>query len=126
MKKILFLLVDILLLAYKIIRQIILPNKKSKGNILSGLYVFFIGTIERFFNFEHGSFNIAKVFRQKYIKQGLIIIGAFLFLLSSFEWAKNEKLINYKAANNSKQILSSVEKNKIFKTANEALKSYEN
>ncbi len=112
--KIFILLVDILQLAYKITRLIILPNKKAKGNILSSLYVFFIGTIEELFNFEHGFFRLANVFMQKHIKQGLMIIGAFLFLISSIEWTGNERQITHRTGNSPEQIHSIVE-NKTFK-----------
>ncbi len=109
--KILLLILDIFVLAYKIGKQIILPNKKRKGNILSSLYVFFIGTIEMLFNFEHGFFRLSSIFRQKHIKQGLIIIGAFLFLLSSIEWTGNEKQTIHRTGNSPEQIHSIVENN---------------
>lgn len=85
--KIFVLVLDILLFAFRILKQIVLPGKKRKGNILSSLFVFFVGTIERLFPFEHGFFKMAAIFKLKYLRQGVIIIGALLFLLSSFEWA---------------------------------------
>lgn len=80
-------LIDILLFAYKIISQIILPNKRTKGNVLTSLFTFFIGLIERLNQFEHGFFNIATLLKQKYVKRTVLIVGSVLFLLSSFEWA---------------------------------------
>lgn len=89
--KILILLFGILLFAFSIIRQIVLPNKRRKGNILSSLFIFFTGTIERLISFEHG-FKMAAIFKLKYCRQGVIIIGALLFLLSSFEWAAGSNI----------------------------------
>ena len=90
--KILILLFGILLFAFSIIRQIVLPNKRRKGNILSSLFIFFTGTIERLISFEHGFFKMAAIFKLKYCRQGVIIIGALLFLLSSFEWAAGSNI----------------------------------
>lgn len=96
-KKILFLFFDILIFGYNTIRQMRLPARQRKGNLLSSLYLFFIGIIERVGNFEHGIFRMTNVLRQKYVRQSLLIIAGLLFLLSSFEWA-NEK--NSNAAGN--------------------------
>ena len=81
------LLFGILFFALSIIKQIVLPNKRRKGNVLSSLFIFFTGTIERLIPFEHGVFKMAAIFKLKYFRQAVIITGALLFLLSSFEWA---------------------------------------
>ncbi|MDQ6763057.1 MAG: hypothetical protein M3015_10590 [Bacteroidota bacterium] len=86
------LVIDIFVLSYKIIRQISLPNRKRKGNLLSSLFVFFIGIIERLNIFEHGFFSMAVLFRKKYIKHGIFILGVILFLLSLFEWTGEERI----------------------------------
>ena len=95
--KISVLLFDILLFAYKVVTQLILPNKKRKGNILSSLFVFFVGTVKRISHFEHRSFRMAVVFNQKYVRHALFLIGAVLLLLSSFEWRNNEEAIAIEA-----------------------------
>jgi len=92
--KILILLHDILLFAFEVIKQIVLPTKKRKGNVLSSLFIFFVGLIERLIPFEHGLFKMARIFKLKYFKQGLIILGALLFLLSSFEWVSDQNSFN--------------------------------
>lgn len=95
--KVFFLLLDILLFAFRIVKQIVLPNKKRKGNILSSLFIFFIGTIGRLIPFEHGLFKMASVFKLRYLRQVVIIIGILLFVLSSFEWTGDQNSFNEQA-----------------------------
>lgn len=92
--KVLALLLDVGLYAIKIGKQIILPNRKRKGNLLSSLFVFFIGIIERLHFFEHGLFSMTAVFRKKYVKRTIFIIGFILFLLSLFEWTNDRRNSN--------------------------------
>lgn len=107
--KILLLLVDVVRFAFHTVKQVVLPNRKRKGNILSSLFIFFIGLMERLHQFEHGYFKPADVFKLKYLKQGIVITAAFLFFLSSFEW-KPIRELNYKAtAASSLQFLASSE-----------------
>ena len=91
-------LFDIILLAIGVIKQIVLPNRRRKGNILNSILVFFIGLVEILNHFEYGIFQMSKVFKHRYVRQGVIIATAFLFLLSSFEWT-NEKEINRTSLN---------------------------
>ena len=88
--KILQLLLDIARFAYNIVRQVILPTKSRKGNILTSLFVFFTGVIKKVSDFEHRSFRMTAVFNQKYIRKGFLLITASLLLLTSFEWINNE------------------------------------
>jgi hypothetical protein len=81
--KVFILLMDIVLLAIRTIKHIILPNRKTKGNILNSMFIFFIGTVEILNNFEHGIFQMAKIFKHRYIRKGLIITCSFLFLIAS-------------------------------------------
>ncbi len=90
--KVFLLLFDIILFTISVIKNIVLPNRKRKGNILNSLFVFFVGTVEIINHFEYGIFQMAKVFKHKYVRQGVIIISAFLFLLSSFEWTRNQEI----------------------------------
>ena len=90
--KVFILLLDIVLLTIRIITHIVLPNRKRKGNLLNSLFVFFVGTVEILNHFEYGIFQMAKVFKHKYVRQGVIIISAFLFLLSSFEWTRAQEI----------------------------------
>lgn len=92
--KIILLIVDISLFGYKLIKQIILPNRRKKGNLLTSLFVFFDGTLERIDRFEHGAFRMATILRQKYIKRCLLLIAGFLFLLSSLEFDSNKSFWN--------------------------------
>ena len=84
--KVFILLIEIILLIITTAGKVILPNKKRKGNILSSLFIFFIGVIEILNRFEIGLFQVAKLFRQKHVKQAIVIASAFLFLLTTFEW----------------------------------------
>jgi hypothetical protein len=90
--KVLVLLFDIILLTIGVIKEIVLPNRKRKGNLLNSLFVFFVGTVEILDHFEYGIFQMTKIFKHKYIRQGVIIISAFLFLLSSFEWTREQEI----------------------------------
>src|SRR5258708_39268614 len=71
-RKIFMLFLDITLFTIKIIKGIILPNRKTKGNILSSLFVFFIGAVEILNQFEHGIFQMTKVFKLKHVRKGVI------------------------------------------------------
>jgi len=84
--KVFFLIIDILHFGYNTAKQVILPCKRKKGNLLSSLFIFFVGIVERLDNFEYGVFLRADILRRKYIKQSLLIVAGILFLLSSFEW----------------------------------------
>ncbi|MDP4130331.1 MAG: hypothetical protein Q8918_14875 [Bacteroidota bacterium] len=85
-QKVLTVLMDILVFTYQIVRKIILPTLRRKGNVLSSLLVFFIGLLEMVVSFEKSVLRRPVVFTHKYVKHGLIIAVGFLFLLSSLEW----------------------------------------
>src|SRR5258708_9524311 len=84
--KIILLLIDILVFTYQIVRKVVLPARRRKGNILSSLLTFFVGLIERVMSFEKSILRQPVVFTHKYVKQALILAVGFLFLLSSVEW----------------------------------------
>jgi len=92
--KIFLLIIDILLFAFDTGGQLILPRKGKKGNVLSTIFIFFTGIIERLDGFEYGVFRMANLLKQKYIKQSLLIIATLLFLLSSFEWTGEKNIYN--------------------------------
>ncbi len=92
--KISFFTIDILVFAFNVWKQVILPGKRKKGNVLSSLFIFFTGILERIGSFEYGIFQMANVLKQKYIKQSLLLIAALLFLLSSFEWTGEKTIYN--------------------------------
>jgi hypothetical protein len=84
--KVFLLLMDVLVFTYQIVRKVILPTRRRKGNILSSLLSFFVGLMERVVSFERSILRQPVVFTHKYVRQGLIIAVGFLFLLSSVEW----------------------------------------
>jgi len=84
--KVLLLLMDILVFTFQVVRKVILPNRRRKGNVLSSVLTFFVGLLERIVTFERSILRLPVVFTHKYVKQGLIIVVGFLFLLSSIEW----------------------------------------
>ncbi len=90
--KILLLTVDILVFGCNIFRKIILPGRNSKGNMLTTIFIFFGGIIDRLNYFQNGSFNMASICRKKYVRQTILIVGGILFLLSLFEWMGDQKL----------------------------------
>lgn len=94
LSKVSLLIIDIFLFAYNTIRQVILPGKRKKGNLLSSLFIFFVGIIERLGSFEYGVFQAGNLLKQKYIKQSLIVVAGLLFLLSSFEWTGEKNIRN--------------------------------
>ncbi|MDQ2719857.1 MAG: hypothetical protein M3Z26_08890 [Bacteroidota bacterium] len=90
--KILLLVLDILVFGWNTFRRIILPGRNRKGNILSSLFIFFAGIIDRLNYFQHGTFNMASFTRKRYVRQSILIVGSILFLLSLLEWSGNQKL----------------------------------
>ena len=89
--KILLLVLDILVFGWNTLKQIILPGRNRRGNILSSLFIFFAGIIDRLNYFQHGTFNMASFTKKKYVKQTILIVGGILFLLSLFEWTGGQK-----------------------------------
>ena len=122
--KVFVLLLDIILLTITVIKRIVLPNRKKKGNILNSVFVFFIGTVEILNRFEHGVFQMTKIFKHRYIRQGVIIISTFLFLLSSFEWTRGQEINTSNTNANAVQLQAKVSRNiSIEKATNGIIKS---
>ena len=96
--KITLLCFDILLFTYHVGRRLVLPGKKKKGNILSSLFDFFVGTIKKVSQFEHRSFRMTAILSQKYIRKMVVVLASALLLLSSCEWVNNEIQAGNKAA----------------------------
>ncbi|MEO6868438.1 MAG: hypothetical protein ABI784_09785 [Ginsengibacter sp.] len=109
--KILLLVLDILVFGWYTIKKIILPGRNRKGNILSSLFTFFTGIVDRLNYFQHGTFNLASFTRRRYVRQTILIVGGILFLLSLFEWTGDQKL-NYSPTRYTEQ-LPSAENNAI-------------
>ena len=110
--KILLLILHVVCFTFQTVKQVVLPNRKRKGNILSSVFDFFIGIIEMLHQFELGYFKPANIYKLKYLKQGILITAAFLFFLSSFEWKPNLEL-NYKTTSASSQQFSTSSENTI-------------
>ena len=66
-------------------RQVILPNRRRKGNLLNTLFLFYIGFIESIQHFEHRQFKLSELFQNKLVRRGLMVFSFLLFLLTSFE-----------------------------------------
>ncbi|TAN01917.1 MAG: hypothetical protein EPN39_01080 [Chitinophagaceae bacterium] len=84
------------LLITKVVKQIVLPNRKRKGNLLSSLLLFFISLNDLVVTFSWG-FSVRFVLRWKHYdravflaKRAMLFAGFALFLLSSFEWSYPE------------------------------------
>lgn len=86
----------------KVAKQIVLPNRKRKGNLLSSLLLFFIYLNDLMITFSWG-FSIKFILHWKHYdravflaKRALLFTGCALFLLSSFEWSYPEasELVN--------------------------------
>ena len=102
-------MIDIFVMSYKVIKQVSLPDRKRKGNLLSSIFNFFIAIIERLNFFGHGFLSIAALFRKKYIKQTIFFIGGILFFLSLFEWTGDQRLSNKVEITSTEQLPSNVE-----------------
>lgn len=81
-----FLLVNILLTGYGLLKKITLPSLNRKGNVLGSVFLWFIDIVERIIAFEKEIFHSSWLIRNRFVKQGLMIATVFLFLLSSIEW----------------------------------------
>jgi hypothetical protein len=90
-RRVILLLLDILVFTYDILRKVILPTRRRKGNILSSLLSFFVGLVDRVLSFEKSILPQPVVLKQRYVKQALMIAVGFLFLLSSLEWSVEQR-----------------------------------
>jgi hypothetical protein len=85
-------------LGYRIIRQVTLPTKSRKGNLLSSLFLLFTGLTEQIISSAEAiarmprtfhtpaKLDMAWTFSRKYLGRGLLIAAWALFILSSLEW----------------------------------------
>lgn len=78
--------VQVLLLCYAVARQIVLPGKGSKGNLLSSLFMLFAGIAEKVLELEKSIFKRSWLLQHRVVKLALVVTAGFFFLLSSFEW----------------------------------------
>ncbi len=93
-KLLLSILVEMLLFSFKTIRQVKLPSNKTKGNILSTLFNFFVGTVERMSCLKSYLLTIPFL-KTKHIRQVVLMAGLLLFLLSLVEqssWKPAEQI----------------------------------
>lgn len=84
-KKLWKLIARLFLLLLQLSKQVVLPNRKRKGNILNTLFLFYIGAIESIQHFEHRQFKMANLFQNKLIRKGMMLFSFLLFLLTSYE-----------------------------------------
>jgi len=100
--KVLALIIDILLLGYKVIRQVVLPSRRRKGNLLSSLFILIICIIDRMVAFEQTILRVPKIFpmlfRSKYVKQGLQIAAVIFFFVCAFEGSGTKDTIRNEIA----------------------------
>lgn len=88
-------LIEMLLFSFKTIQQVKLPSTKTKGNILSTFFIFFVGTVERISCLKSYLLNIPFL-KPKQIRQVVLMAGLLLFLLSLVEQSArkvSEKII---------------------------------
>lgn len=84
-KKLGQILLSLVVLTVRLGKQTIFPNRKRKGNLLSVLFLFYIGLIEHVRQFEHRNFKMADLLQNKPIRSALMLLGFLLFFLTSFE-----------------------------------------
>ena len=108
--KIWSLFIDLFLIVCQTIKQVMLPDRKRKGNVITSLFILFINIIKRLNHFEYGVFSMAKILKQKYIQQPILIIGGILLMLSFIE-KNTERSLNLKDVNSfATQISPSINK----------------
>jgi len=85
-------------LGYRITRQVSLPTKSRKGNLLSSLFLLFTGLTEQVISSAEAIARMPQLFHtpakldtvwtfsRKYLRRGLLIAAWALFILSSLEW----------------------------------------
>lgn len=83
--KLFWLLADILVLGFHALKQLVLPSRTRKGNVLTSLFIFFINLIERLNVFKLGKFEMRSLFQNKYIRRAVFLLVSILFLLSLLE-----------------------------------------
>lgn len=90
----------------RVVKQIVFPGRKRKGNLLSSLLLFFLSLYDLMATFSW-DFSIRFILRWKHydravllMKRAILFTGCALFLLSSFEWSYpvTPELINTNAA----------------------------
>ncbi|HUZ57362.1 MAG TPA: hypothetical protein VMU83_01100 [Hanamia sp.] len=84
---------QLLTLVKSIIKGIVLPGRKQKGNLLTSIMLLFMELLALLIQFPW-DFSLNFIKRRKYynrfsflVRKGLLITGCFLFLLSSIEWS---------------------------------------
>ncbi len=84
---------QLLALVKSIIKGVVLPGRKQKGNLLTSIMLLFMELTVLFIQFPWDfSLNFIKRWKHYYrfrslLRKGLLITGCFLFLLSSVEWS---------------------------------------
>lgn len=94
---------QLVMLCKRIIKQIVFPGCDQKGNVLTSILLLFLELTALLIQFPW-DFSIDCVKRWKHynrfnylLKKGVLIVGCFLFLLSSFEWTyarENSEQVN--------------------------------
>ena len=82
-------MVEMMRFGFKTLLQVVLPSTKTKGNILSTLFIFFVGTIERISCLKNYLTAIPFV-KSKQVKQLVLLAGLVLFLLSLAEHSPSQ------------------------------------
>ena len=78
-------IVRLYFLLFQLGRQIVLPNRKRKGNLLTTVFLLYIGVIENIQHFEHRQFKLADVFQNRLVRKGFLLFSFLLFFLTSYE-----------------------------------------
>ncbi|HEY4285956.1 MAG TPA: hypothetical protein VGN00_02545 [Puia sp.] len=115
------LIIDLVLLTYAVIRQVILPNRRQKGNLLSSMFLLFAGLTDRLITFRKNMIMMpwstteraiapwittSWIYSKKYLRHGMVIASWALFILSSFEWSGPARSL---ATQNQQEIAESIQ-----------------
>ncbi len=82
------LIMNIIFFSIHTLRKIILPGKHTSGNLLSTIFILFLGISERILIFEKNISTGKKLLQHRYCKKVFVIAASLLFLLTSVEWAE--------------------------------------
>ena len=75
-------MIELLLCCIYIIDQLVFPGKNRKGNLLSGLFIFCSGLIERAGHLEYNGFSVCTVTEQKLVRSLLLGCCQFFVFLT--------------------------------------------
>ena len=79
------LVIELVFFSIAVTSQIILPGKKTKGNLLTTLFIFFSSLLERIGHVQYNGCGLRILTEKKHARKLLLVVASFIFFLFSFE-----------------------------------------